>query len=151
MENCGYFFPGDFQEMSVRAFSEMTFYWRWLGGAWANEPRPSCGMIYSLMPCSCGKRLPKSITLLHRFRRCCCLKTISNSDRKRPPYFSWLRHSLPWYRGQKHGLYSEGCSGVIPTTLWLRTSWRVVSRYGQLAAWNCRIEPSHFERLFSFP
>ena len=89
-------FKGDFQEMSVRAFSEMTYY----SALSLGKARPAReGRKTSARPAGLRAETPKGarrrlITSPLRCRRCCCSTTTCNSGRRRPPCFCRPRRSL---------------------------------------------------------
>ena len=110
-------FKGDFQEMSVRVFSEMTYYsalsWEQLGQR--AQRQKTLPRLAGLRANPCERRGRKLIILPPRCRRCCCSRTICNSDRRRPRFFYRHRRSLAWVKNLKRSHHCESCSSVIQT------------------------------------
>ncbi len=79
-------FKGDFQEMKVRAFSEMTYYsaraWEKLGTE-GRRPENFCAIQSWFTRKNSRRRRPGSTTLPRHCRRCCSLTMTCNSGRRR--------------------------------------------------------------------
>ncbi len=112
-------FKGDFQEMSIRAFSEMTYYsalsWKKLGQHAKTKKLFSDLLAYAKQ---LQKTQGKLIISPPRCRRCCYSMTTCNSDRKQPRCFYKRRQASDWEKEQRPGCCCKRCCDVIPIMRW---------------------------------
>ena len=114
---------GDFQGMSVKSFSEVTYY-SGLALKRLGRVTEAHQLLHELLQYGddLARQTPKSTTSPRLFQQCCCLRMTCKSEMLWPLCFYSPKPGSDLAKLHEHGSCSPTCCFSIGTTHWLRTS-----------------------------